>query len=481
MFSIPAAGIGILLLLSRREPVPACGSTGEEGSALRRPFSRAAWYLWRKVHPGRRADRVREDTVLSADAVKVQRVEIMLLFTLAAAILGLTVTAAENGKSLIRDGRYIERNSYGGAAKEVTARAVAPELPDSSGEINYGSYEIPVDARQYTPEELGMLAEEVKALLPGLVAGENPDLDHVSQALQLAARIEGYPFTVSWSSEDYELIGSDGTVHTEILKEGESRRTAVRARLTCNGCQFEYVFPVTVCREEDTGEEKLRRHIQAALEEENRTQAASSRLELPAEVDGHRIVWEEEKKNTAVLLFFLTLGAGAVDLVLAGHKQRQQIEARRRSLQLSYPRLVSRMTLYLGAGMSVRNVFYRLGEEYEEESGKGKKIAAGEEILKACRLLDAGTSETTAYTLFGQRCGLRSYQRLASLLTQNLRKGNRELLQMLRQEAAEAEEERRQMAKRLGEEAGTKLLVPMVMMLAVAMVMIILPAFLGFA
>jgi hypothetical protein len=51
---------------------------------------------------------------------------------------------------------------------------------------------------------------------------------------------------------------------------------------------------------------------------------------------------------------------------------------------------------------------------------------------------------------------------------------------MLAQEADMALEERLSRARRLGEEAGTKLLFPMMLMLVVVMVLILLPAISGF-
>lgn len=51
--------------------------------------------------------------------------------------------------------------------------------------------------------------------------------------------------------------------------------------------------------------------------------------------------------------------------------------------------------------------------------------------------------------------------------------------QILQTEAAQSFEERKARAKRLGEEAGTKLLVPMFFMLAVVLVIVIVPAFMS--
>jgi hypothetical protein len=70
--------------------------------------------------------------------------------------------------------------------------------------------------------------------------------------------------------------------------------------------------------------------------------------------------------------------------------------------------------------------------------------------------------------------------KLSALLSQNIRKGSNNLLQILRQEADHAFAERKNQAKKLGEEAGTKLLLPMMMMLCVVMVIIMIPAYFSF-
>ena len=79
---------------------------------------------------------------------------------------------------------------------------------------------------------------------------------------------------------------------------------------------------------------------------------------------------------------------------------------------------------------------------------------------------------------FGRRCDVQVYIRLGALLSQNLRKGTKGLTELLKLESIQAFEERKAQAKRLGEEAGTKLLLPMFLMLAVVLVIVIVPAFL---
>ena len=61
-----------------------------------------------------------------------------------------------------------------------------------------------------------------------------------------------------------------------------------------------------------------------------------------------------------------------------------------------------------------------------------------------------------------------------------MRKGTGGLLQALRQEALQAFEERKAYARRQGEEAQTKLLIPMLMMLVVVMILVMVPACFSF-
>ena len=51
---------------------------------------------------------------------------------------------------------------------------------------------------------------------------------------------------------------------------------------------------------------------------------------------------------------------------------------------------------------------------------------------------------------------------------------------MLEQETENALEERKALAKKLGEEAGTKLLLPMMLMLGIVIAIIMVPAVLSF-
>ena len=111
------------------------------------------------------------------------------------------------------------------------------------------------------------------------------------------------------------------------------------------------------------------------------------------------------------------------------------------------------VALLIGAGMPVSKAWGRMAGRYKKNGTV--KNAAYEEICYTWNEIQDGVGERKAYENFGNRCALWQYKRPASLLTQNLRKGSSELTELLSKESELAMEQRRNLAKRLGEEAGT--------------------------
>ena len=70
--------------------------------------------------------------------------------------------------------------------------------------------------------------------------------------------------------------------------------------------------------------------------------------------------------------------------------------------------------------------------------------------------------------------------KLATLLQTNIKKGTKELSNLLEKEAYDAFEKRKNMARVKGEEATTRLLMPMMLMLITVMMIIMIPAIWSF-
>ena len=203
-------------------------------------------------------------------------------------------------------------------------------------------------------------------------------------------------------------------------------------------------------------------------------------FKLPDKAGMRSVSWSEYRRDASSGVMILVLICAVVVMADVDVSTDRKLKARRTQLLKDYPGLVSKVTLYLSAGMSLRNVFFRMAEESGNAIRDGTEYL-GDEIKLTCGELQSGVQEIKVYEDFAKRCGLRQYMRFGTLVTQNLKKGSSDLLRTLRQEADESLEERKNSAKELGEQASTKLLFPMMMMLVVVMVIIIVPAFMSFA
>ena len=148
---------------------------------------------------------------------------------------------------------------------------------------------------------------------------------------------------------------------------------------------------------------------------------------------------------------------------------------RKRQAEECYTEFVTQISILLAAGISVRQAFFRLEEEYEKKYGAQHVIAAELQITR--QELENGHSEAMVYEAFGRRIGVLSYQRMASLLEQNTSKGIQGIRSLLLQEAKEVMAEERAKIKIKGEQAGTKLLFPMIGLLFLVFAVLLMPAF----
>ena len=200
-------------------------------------------------------------------------------------------------------------------------------------------------------------------------------------------------------------------------------------------------------------------------------------MTLPDKIGLKNVIWKEVVQDSSGILFLLMCVAAFLVYYAGEREVEKRLAERNRELLQDYPEIIHKLALYMGAGMTIRNAFGKMGNDYGKQKPPGKKRYVYEEIILLCRELQSGTAEPEAYAHLGKRCRLQPYMKLGTLLSQNIRKGSGDLLIKLRQEASAAFEERKNRAKKAGEEAGTKLLLPMMMMLCIVMVLIMIPAY----
>jgi hypothetical protein len=404
----------------------------------------------------------------------IRKISIVLLMATAGSILAMLMSYSAQSSTVVSKEGVIERNAFG--ERDFDAHLVATD--DSGDELL--EYTLPVRTRMFTQEETKELFDEASSGIEDLILGENVSLDEVTTDLDLVDRIKGYPFDISWKLDNYEIMHFDGGLIEEMIPE-EGEVVTLTAVYSYEDMKFEQILHAYVIPRPLTLEERIERDIKRLLEKADEESLQRHQIILPDSYEGEPVIWSEKITDNSAMLLLLALIGAAASFVLKDKELKKEMEVRRFQMLYDYPQFVSHLVLYMGAGMTVRNIMQKLTTSYSKEKEKGgKKSFLYEEILRGNREIAAGTSEAVVYEHIGIRCGMQQYTRLFTLLSQNLKKGNSELLSLLQEESKKAFEERMDKVRKAGEEAGTKLLLPMVIMLVIVMVIIMIPAYMAF-
>lgn len=147
----------------------------------------------------------------------------------------------------------------------------------------------------------------------------------------------------------------------------------------------------------------------------------------------------------------------------------KRIQARSAELLDDFSDAVSNLALLTNAGMILR-------EAWEATSKTGTGVLF-KEMAIAMEDMNNGVADVEAIRRFGVRCIIPEIKKFSSTLIQGMEKGNKELSQNLMQQSNELWELKKQIVKRKGETAASKLLLPMIIMFVGILIMIIVPIF----
>ena len=290
--------------------------------------------------------------------------------------------------------------------------------------------------------------------------------------------LEGNPVKISWSTGNPEILSWEGILGEDIPEKGEN--VEIVAFLSLGEGTEIWQKKVTVYPPSLSEKKKLQKEIQK--EAELLSENPSEPLYLPQTVRGEEIRYRKTGTETGRIICIMSLVLGLGVYPLQKEKEKKKQELVKKEMQRDYPDIIQKLVLFLRAGFTIRKAMEKIADGYlrSKEKYHAKERSAYEEIVRTCKEMQGGIYEAEAYERFGVRCGLSQYKVLSVLLVQNLKKGNQNLLELLEREEAVAEDERKRSAKVRGEEASTKLLLPMVLQLIVVLMILMIPAFFSF-
>ncbi len=170
-----------------------------------------------------------------------------------------------------------------------------------------------------------------------------------------------------------------------------------------------------------------------------------------------------------VMILFVMLIFGVAAFFYFSNLQTDQIKKRSDIYLSDFPDVVSKIALLINAGMILKEAWVRVAETGDSPIYK--------EMQKTVFDMENGMAEVDAYYTFGTRCVIPEIKKFSSTLAQGVVKGNAELVSMVQEQSAEIWLAKKHRAKQQGEKAGSKLMIPIMIMFVGILIVVIVPIF----
>lgn len=388
---------------------------------------------------------------------QVKKIATALLIILATCAVGLIVCISNKSVSTVKE---LLRNEPG--------KGVANYPLEVTYEGENENVEIPIDEYKYTDKEIQKKMDLCTEKIKQEILNGNESLEKVSKPLNLISEYDG--IKIFWEIEDSSVIGYNGEIKKE-LKENEKVEVNLFATLSFAGATNIVEIPIVLVPQTLTNKEKLINEIKEEIKKSN--DEYEKNVKLPTTINGKKISFSKsEKENESA---FLIIGILALIAVLISYDKSLENKVKKRNEQMTmdFAEIVSKLSILYEAGLSIKMAWEKIVADQEL---KKEKRFAYQEMKLTLEKINNGMSERTAYQEFGKRCGIHQYIKLGNILEQNISKGTKGMKLLLSAEVQDSFEARKRLARKKGEEASTKLLIPMIMMLIIVIIIIAVPA-----
>ena len=144
------------------------------------------------------------------------------------------------------------------------------------------------------------------------------------------------------------------------------------------------------------------------------------------------------------------------------------VERKKDAIMSEFPKMVSKLTLLINAGMLVNRAWNEVANSNFED-------ALYEEMRFTSKDLDEGIRLEVAMESFASRCGIKEMRKFSSIYVQAVTMGADEAIGSMKLMADEAWEQKKQISKQKGEIAAQKLLIPNLIMFIGIMIVVVVP------
>ncbi len=337
--------------------------------------------------------------------------------------------------------------------------------------------DIYVKGRNPTEKEKKNLIKKAKKEIDKTILLKNSSLDKVRTKLKLKTYYQKEKVRVEWNIKS-KLVLPTGEVKNGRLKKPKTIN--LEAILSCKGYKEIYSFPIRILPANVKNEEELDEIIDETVEHLDKESIDKDFFYLPKNIGNNSIKWKFKTKNRGFIISIMGILILLLYPFIEVEKKKKEEKERQDSLSKDYPKIVERLSLYVCSGMSERSAMKEISKTYKNFSKKEKKKHEGFYLINsASNDMESGTAEIEAYRRIGKRGKHKDFRKLSLMLSENIRRGTGRMIELLENEAIEAENREMNNLKKEGEMISTKLMFPLMGMLLVILVILLVPAMVG--
>lgn len=178
--------------------------------------------------------------------------------------------------------------------------------------------------------------------------------------------------------------------------------------------------------------------------------------------------------NGQLSYLFFGIGFGVLLGGMTFLQPEKEVKERHKKIAKELPDLTNKLIILSGAGLSLQAAIKKASKEREREEEEQSPLYR--ELSYCVMLNEKGTLMEQALEHLCIKCNMPEIRRFTAVVTQNLDRGGTDVLLAFQEIGKELWDSRRAEAKRTAEEAGTKLLFPMMFMLLAVILMVAAPA-----
>lgn len=365
-----------------------------------------------------------------------------------------------------------ERNSFGKGEKRISILLQKGEQERE--------YSLILEEYKLSGTEEQSLKTEFFDRLKEQMAGENISLQKVTQGLCFESTLSGWPMYITYEPEDTGYIQFDGSLGKKVnsLKTEETAQTHIKVTAEYKTYLWNMSVAVQVEKQRNRKSSSPFSKAVRELQETEKQTREQKTYTLPVQTAGDIHV----ERQQSVSLFQLFLFGVVIILLLLmrnifGLSERDKV-CRKETVR-DFSLIVHLLTLYMGAGLSFSSAIHRISLDYLSRTGDKKKYAF-DEIVRMDTRLRLGEGQQEVCMQWGRKFKEPSYQKLSLTLLQVMEKGTKEGRELLNQMEQDSFRQRLDHARTEGEEASTKLLFPMILLLGMVMALVMFPAIVRF-